>query len=121
MNILVVDDDLVSLQSVVEKVRANVELSDHVYGFTSPERMHEHAQGHLCDVFFLKIELPNISGLEVARRLKQIQPKVNVIFESNTDCYMRNAFDLRCSGYLMEPIQTSDIQGELQNLRFSQA
>ena len=76
MNILVVDDDLVSLQSVVEKVRANVELSDHVYGFTSPERMLEHAQGHLCDVVFLKIELPNISGLEVARRLKQIQPKV---------------------------------------------
>ena len=121
MNIIVVDDDLRSLQDVIMKIRMTAKWEDKVYGFTDPAEMLVYVEGHPCDVAFLKIEMEAMNGLDAASKIQQLRPKANIIFESAFDCYMKKAFEIRCSGYLMQPIKNSDIQGELDNLRFAYA
>lgn len=93
--------------------------SDRVHGFTSAQKLLSYAADNPCDAVFLKIEMRSMNGLDVARELKKIRPNINIIFESAEESYMKHAFELRCSGYLLLPIQNSDIKGELTNLRFS--
>ena len=70
----------------------------------------------------LEVTVPKGSTiLDAAEKIQQLRPKANIIFESAFDCYMKKAFEIRCSGYLMQPIKNSDIQGELDNLRFAYA
>ena len=70
------------------------------------------------DVAFLDIDLPGMSGVELARRLKALNPRVNVVFATGYGDYMADAFELHSSGYLMKPVTARDVARELENLRF---
>lgn len=70
------------------------------------------------DVAFLDIDLPGTSGIELARQLKRLNPRMNIIFATGYGEYMADAFSLHSSGYLMKPITASAVATELENLRF---
>ncbi|MCQ2399037.1 MAG: response regulator, partial [Clostridia bacterium] len=68
-------------------------------------------------IAFLDVRMPRISGLEMAKLLKRINPNVNVIFVTGFDEFSVDAFSLRASGYLMKPVMVSDVKREIDNLR----
>ena len=70
------------------------------------------------DVAFLDIDLPGMNGVELAKRLKALNPRVNVVFATGYSDYMADAFELHSSGYLMKPVTAQDVERELENLRF---
>lgn len=70
------------------------------------------------DVAFVDIDMPGMNGIELARELKRINPKINLIFATGYGEYMADAFSLHSSGYLMKPITAADVVNELENLRF---
>lgn len=70
------------------------------------------------DVAFVDIDMPGTNGITLARELKHINPRINIIFATGYDEYMADAFLLHSSGYLMKPITTADVTTELNNLRF---
>jgi two-component system LytT family response regulator len=119
MELYVLDDDINNLQDIVAKIRMSTDLQNGVHGFTNAEELFAYAAENPCDAVFLKIEMRSTSGLKVAEKLIRMHPNVNIIFESASDFYMKSAFDLRCSGYLMLPIRNQDIRGELSNLRYT--
>lgn len=59
-----------------------------------------------------------ITGLELAEKLKKINPQINIIFVTGFDEYKSDAMDLRASGYLMKPVSAADVQNEIKYLRF---
>ncbi len=69
------------------------------------------------DVAFLDIEMPGMTGIELARRIKLRAPKVNIVFVTGYSQYALDAMSLRPSGYVMKPVDHKQIRGELQNLR----
>lgn len=74
-------------------------------------------EGTIPDVLFSDADMPGMSGVELARRLKRSCPNMNVIFATAYDDYMRDALSLHVSGYLKKPITTEDVRTELDNLR----
>ena len=70
-----------------------------------------------CDVAFLDIEMKGINGVEVAEKLKAINPNINIIFATGFGSYRDIAFDLHASGYLIKPITAERVRNELENLR----
>ena len=74
-------------------------------------------KGEVPDVLFSDAEMPGIGGVELARRLKLRSPKLNVIFATGYDDYMRDALRLHVSGYLRKPITAADVRVELDDLR----
>lgn len=70
------------------------------------------------DVAFLDIDMPGMNGIQLARELKRLNPKVNVVFATGYGEYMADAFALHSSGYLRKPITAEAVAEELGNLRF---
>lgn len=70
------------------------------------------------DVAFVDIDMPGKNGVELARELKRLNPRMNIVFATGYGEYMADAFELHSSGYLMKPVTASAVAAELENLRF---
>jgi len=56
------------------------------------------------DLAFLDIEMGGMNGLQLAKCLKEIYGKLNIIFTTGYSQYAADAFAIHASGYLLKPI-----------------
>lgn len=73
--------------------------------------------GYRPDAAFLDIEMPVMTGLELAKQIQLRSPKTNIIFITGYSDYAFDALSVRPSGYLMKPVDKEQILTELNNLR----
>ena len=116
MRILALDDEEDALEVLVSAITACQPDAD-VKGFNSPTEALEYAEENQMDIAFLDVRMPGITGLDVAKKLKKINPKINIIFSTGFSEFASDAFSIHASGYLMKPITTKDVRKELDNLR----
>lgn len=116
MNILVVDDESYA-RSMLEEALAEVAHGACIACFASPRDALAYARQNRVDVAFLDIEMPEMNGLFLAKNLKDIYAKTNIIFVTGYSEYANKAFSLRASGYIMKPIDSQQVLAELENLR----
>ena len=115
MNILLVDDEKHNLEDLKESLIALCP-NDEVNAFLRGDTALEFARDHRIDVAFLDINMPVISGIDLAKELKKNQPFVNIIFCTAYSEYMAEAIRLHASGYITKPYVVKDIERELGNL-----
>ncbi|WP_334115702.1 response regulator [Ligilactobacillus sp.] len=116
MKIIAADDEKIALEQLVKTIEA-VSDNAEVTSFENPRRLLEYARENPCDVAFLDIEMGALTGIDVAKQLKQWYPKINIIFVTGYDEYMHEAFKLRASGYVEKPVTEKAIREELDELR----
>lgn len=116
MKIVVLDDEPIILEMMVELVE-DVSPDSEVVGFDDPFKLIEYMKENQADVAFLDIQVGRITGIEVAKNLKFIDPNINIIFVTSYSEHMEKAFSLRASGYIMKPPSREKIIEELNNLR----
>ncbi len=117
MRILCLDDEQLALQMLqmcVEKVKPDADVA----AFDDQDELLEDAAQNGCDVAFLDIHMRGMNGVEVAKRLKDINPKMNIIFVTGFSEYKADAMDMRASGYIMKPVTKEEVARELEELRF---
>lgn len=116
MRIIAVDDERRNLEMLL---RAIEKAAPHagVTGFQSAAAALEHARTHRVDVAFLDIMMPEMNGLILAKHLKDIYGRTNIVFVTGYAQYAPDAFGLRASGYLMKPVTPERIGAEIENLR----
>lgn len=73
------------------------------------------------DVVFSDIQMPGITGLELAVRLKTLSPNTKVIFVTGYSEYALEAWKVRAHGYIMKPLEPERIREELTFLKSDQA
>lgn len=117
MNIIALDDEYLGLEGIVSAIK-QVAPNEELNAFREADELLAACTVHSPDVAFLDIELRNGSGLEVARKLKEINPKINIIFVTGYSDYMKEAFDMYASGYVFKPVIAENIRRELLNLRY---
>ena len=66
-------------------------------------------------VAFLDIELGdvNVDGIMLAKKLKDIQPHLHIVFVTAYKKYAVDAFAIHATGYLLKPVQKADLEREL--------
>lgn len=116
MIIFAVDDEAGALQVLVDAIR-RVSPHDEIYQFSSSQDALKYAQQVTPDIAFVDIYMSGMIGTELARNLKKINPKLNVIFATGYSDYAVEALNMHASGYLMKPISARDVQKEMDNLR----
>ncbi len=116
MKILIVDDEphaLKDLSDCVKSIRPEAEIVSFV---RSDEALAFAQSDQAIDVAFLDINMPVITGIELAKELKKFLPKLNVIFCTAYSEYAVDAIRLHASGYVNKPYEKADIERELDNL-----
>ena len=61
-----------------------------------------------CDLVFMDIQLPNINGMETAKRLRKIDDEVGIIFVTNLIKYAVNGYEVRAFDYILKPLNYYD-------------
>lgn len=116
MRIMAVDDERIALNGLESSIK-KVVPDEELFCFRSPLEALEAAKEQIFDVAFLDIEMREMDGIILAKRLKAIYPKVNIIFTTGYMEYAASAIELRVSGYISKPITPEKIQCELNELR----
>lgn len=116
-DILVVEDVPVILRGLVRTLREELPQA-RVQGFRAGGEALNYAAAHPLGIAFLDIELAGESGIELAERLKQRNPRLNIIYLTSHTEYTRQALDSYCSGYVLKPLTPEKLRRELANLRF---
>ena len=116
MNILAADDEQRALNVLVGSIKETVPTAK-VHGFRNPLDALECMKETKCEVAFLDIEMRGMNGIVLARKLKEIHPKVNIVFVTGYSQYANEAFDLHASGYVYKPVTANKVVNEMENLR----
>ena len=69
------------------------------------------------DVVFVDIDLNGESGLECAKVMTQVNPKLKVIFATAHSEYMANAFEIYAFDYLVKPFDIERVSRTLKRIK----
>jgi two-component system, LytTR family, response regulator NatR len=97
-----VDDrpiDLDKLYGVISKM----EGTEIVFSTTSAEEAYERVKREEIDLLIADIEMPGLSGYELADIIHTYALKIAVIFVTGTSGYAVHAFELNVHDYIMKP------------------
>ena len=117
MLFLAVDDENLQLNKLVDTLKA-ADSRCEVLSFNNPLVALEAVKQVKIDVAFLDIEMGGMNGVELGKRLKQLNPNINIIFVTGYDQYAIDAYSMHASGYLTKPVSVERIKAELSNLRY---
>ncbi len=117
MIILVVDDERPALEMLIGKLEEVVPEAQ-IIGFRKETELLEYIENNDFDVVFLDIQLKNMSGIQVAEKIKEYKPQANIVFVTGYSEYMSEAFALHASGYVLKPPSSEAVLKELSNLRY---
>lgn len=67
----------------------------------------------LPDAVFCDIQMPGLSGLEFAVRLRSLSPRSKVIFVTGYDEYAVEAYRIHAHGYVLKPLESDRVREEL--------
>jgi len=99
MKIFVCDDELQMMTDIVKQIELLCPSST-VEGFVSGYELLNAIETAGCDVLFLDIDMPEISGLEVAKALKQNMKRPYLIFVTSHDELVYDSFQFHPFGFV---------------------
>ena len=115
--ILVVEDAPLILHGLLRTLREELPQAE-IQGFRTGGEALAYAAANRVGIAFLDIELAGENGIELAAKLKQQVPRLNIIYLTCHTEYTRQALDSYCSGYILKPLTPEKLRRELANLRF---
>jgi two-component system, LytTR family, response regulator LytT len=69
------------------------------------------------DLVFLDVQMPGLTGFEVARRLTDRRPPITIIFVTAFDQHAIEAFEVNAVDYLLKPIEAGRLETAVQRAR----
>ena len=115
--VIMVDDNKVFLNDgmpIIEEVIPNAA----VIGFTKPSEAVEYAKANRIALAFLDIEMIDVSGLDVCRRLLEINQRTNVVYLTAYRDYSFDAWDTGAIGFMVKPLTADGVKKQLKKLRY---
>jgi YesN/AraC family two-component response regulator len=58
-----------------------------------------------------------MTGVKLAKELKRVNPKMNIIFVTGFSDYATDAMSLHASGYIMKPVNQEKVERELSRVQ----
>lgn len=116
MTVICADDERLALSLLTSVVKEVLPEAD-IHSFKTGREVLGFASETQCQIAFLDINLGQSNGIELAYKLKVLNPQINIIFVTGYDEFYREAFDLHASGYILKPVTKEAVQKEIDSLR----
>ena len=116
MNTIAVDDQESTAKEIV-KMMTEIDPGGTHTPFSDYRHALDYVKDARLDVAWLDIEMPGMTGLELAMEVKKLSPRTNIIFVTGHERFAYQSFQLHASGFILKPAKKEDLERELANLR----
>ena len=113
MNAICVDDEAQVLRHIVTSLQ-NMHLLREVHGFTLPQDALEWVRTNPVELAVLDIDMPGMTGLELAGELRKINPRISILFLTAFNQYALDAYSVHPTGYLLKPFEQARLKQEVE-------
>lgn len=116
LRVLIADDDSgmrMILRRLIEKAESFTLAGEAVDG----KQAIELAETLRPDVVFLDVEMPEMTGVECARVIQDMNPAILLIFATAHEGYMGDAFEVYAFDYLVKPFKVERVMQTLERAR----
>ena len=120
MHLIIVEDletDRDQLAALLRRDCATHEESVDTSFYASGEEFQKHYCPKSCDGLFLDIMLGGLSGIEIARKVREGEKRLPIIFITVGRDYAVDGFAVRATDYLMKPLDPGQVARCMERLR----
>lgn len=108
MRAICVDDERLLMEDTVSTCLELPEI-DEAKGFVRPQDALKYLESTSVDLAILDIDMPGMSGIELAATIKNRWPDTRILFLTGYSQYAVEAFAVRASGYLLKPVSKENL------------
>ena len=113
MRMICVDDEPLAVEYTLSQCTLLPEIDD-VKGFTEAQSALDWLRTHPTDLALLDINMPEIDGITLAARIKEMYPKIAIVFLTAYKDYAFDAYSVHPSGYLLKPVSQEKLAEEVR-------
>jgi len=116
IRVLLVDDEeeALNLMEILLKRIGHVEVDGK---FTNAIRALEALDTLAVDAIFLDNQMPGMTGMEAARRIRERLPRLPIVFTTAYAEYAVEAFEVHSTDYLLKPITIDRLRQSVERVR----
>lgn len=103
----IVDDEKEArerLRQEIERFAAEYHMEFEVCEFDSAAS-YLSEKGDTCDILYLDIDMPQMSGMELAEKIRETDAELILIFCTNLQQFALNGYSVSALGFLVKPVQ----------------
>lgn len=115
MRVGLVDDRQLDLDKM-HAIISSIDEMEIVFSTTSAEEAYQQIKNETIDVLIADIEMPHLSGYELADIIHSHALDITVIFVTATSGYAVHAFELNVHDYIMKPYQKDRLIQSIERL-----
>lgn len=115
MKAIIIDDEVPSL-ILFKLIIAKYEYIEIIKEYTNPSDALVQIPSLSPDVIFIDIEMPNLNGIELAKKIKEHDENIQVVFVTAYEKYALNAFEVSAVNYILKPITEEDLSITINRL-----
>jgi len=114
LKIAVCDDENHQRTELVVMIKKALQLKNTQYFIYQYENGEELLQSNLeINLFFLDIKMNKLTGIETAKKIREVNEKAIIIFITALKEYVFDAFDVRAFHYILKPISEEKLRSVL--------
>ncbi len=115
MKAVLVDDEKTGLDYLTKLCENIPELTD-IKGFTKSRSALDWCTKNPVDIAMLDINMPDINGINLVKKLREMKPDIKIIFVTAYEKYAIDAFDVHADGYLLKPVNQETLTREVTHI-----
>lgn len=115
MNVIIIDDERIALNYLERQLSTFPNVSI-VGAYMNPLLALDAVKSNRPDAVFLDIDLPEMNGIELAERILEIDPSIQVVFVTAYNQFAVHAFEISAIDYIMKPYEAGRLQKTIQRI-----
>ena len=113
MRAICVDDEPLAVEYTIGQCAQLPEI-DEAKGFTDARLALDWLRTHPVELALLDINMPEIDGITLAARIKELYPQTAIVFLTAYKEYAFDAYAVHPAGYLLKPVSLERMASELR-------
>lgn len=112
LNIAICDDEKKDIELLEKNIlQYNIETDNNIIvsSFLSANELLSDYDNHPYNVVLLDIEMPCINGMELGKRLREMDDNLFIVFTTSYPEYMQDNFEVQPFQFLTKPIDHNDV------------